>query len=43
MTTCGRVLGSGAAGIPYSILLTSDAIWVVNTTDRQALSFNPDT
>ncbi|MCL1693316.1 MAG: hypothetical protein M3096_06510 [Actinomycetia bacterium] len=40
----GRVdVGSGAAGIPYPILLTSDAIWVVNSTDSQALSFNPDT
>lgn len=40
----GRVdVGSGAAGIPYPILVTSDAIWVVNTTDSQALSFNPDT
>lgn len=40
----GRVdVGSGAAGIPYPILVTSDAIWVVNSTDSQALSFNPDT
>lgn len=40
----GRVeVGTGAAGIPYPILLTSDAIWVVNTTDSQALSFDPDT
>jgi len=40
----GRVeVGSGAAGIPYPILVTSDAIWVVNSTDGQALSFNPDT
>jgi hypothetical protein len=36
-------VGSGAAGIPYPILVTSDAIWVVNSTDSQALSFNPDT
>jgi hypothetical protein len=36
-------VGSGAAGIPYPILVTSDAIWVVNSTDNQALSFNPDT
>jgi hypothetical protein len=40
----GRVdVGSGAAGIPYQILLTSDANWVVNSTDSQALSFNADT
>lgn len=36
-------VGSGAAGIPYPILVTNDAIWVVNTTDNQALSFDPDT
>jgi len=36
-------VGSGAAGMPYPILITSDAIWVVNTTDDQALSFDPDT
>ncbi|MEE8330202.1 MAG: hypothetical protein V3R84_00340 [Acidimicrobiia bacterium] len=36
-------VGSGAAGIPYPILLTNDAIWVVNSTDSQALSFDPDT
>lgn len=36
-------VGSGAAGIPYPILLTSDAIWVVNSTDSQALSFDPET
>ena len=36
-------VGSGAAGIPYPILVTSDAIWVVNSTDSQALSFDPDT
>ena len=36
-------VGSGAAGIPYPILLTSDAVWVVNSTDNQALSFDPET
>ena len=36
-------VGGGAAGIPYPILLTSDAVWVVNSTDGQALSFDPDT
>lgn len=36
-------VGTGAAGIPYPILLTSDAIWVVNSTDSQALSFDPET
>ena len=40
----GRVdVGSGAAAIPYPILVTADAIWVVNSTDSQALSFDPDT
>ncbi len=40
----GRVdVGSGAAGIPYPILVTNDAVWVVNSTDSQALSFDPDT
>lgn len=36
-------VGSGAAGIPYPILITKDAIWVVNSTDSQALSFDPET
>lgn len=40
----GRVsVGSGAGAIPYPILVTADAIWVVNSTDNQALSFDPDT
>ncbi len=35
-------VGSGAAGIPYPMLITSDAVWVVNSTDGQALSFDPE-
>lgn len=36
-------VGSTGGGIPYPILFTSDAIWVVNGTDSKALSFDPET
>ena len=36
-------MGSGAAGIPYPILFASDAVWVVNSTDSEAPSFDPET